>query len=87
MRMHSRILFTTAGKHAHTHTHTHIRMPLWFEGFIGASQSHQTGREEGAATHFQERRHLLAANSVSPGPWDDPDYAVLSFTWFTSTKV
>ena len=62
-----------------SHTHTHIRMPLWFEGFIGASQSHQAGREEGAATLFQERRHLLAASSVSPtrGTTQSTRYSVL----------
>jgi hypothetical protein len=56
MRKHSRILFTTTGKRdqTHTHTHTHTHMPLWFEGFIGASQSHQEGREEGQPHTFKK---------------------------------
>ena len=54
-------------------------MRLWFDGFIGASQSHQAGREEGEATLFQERRHLLAASSVSParGTTQTMRYSVL----------
>ena len=65
MRKVSRLLCTTTGRGkrarapTHTHTHTNRCGDDWFEGFIGDSQSHQAGREEGAATHFQERRHLL----------------------------
>ena len=67
MRKCSRLLCTTAGKHAraHTHTHTHTHTNCgddWFGGFIGASQSHQAGQEKGAGPHFQERRHLLQLN-------------------------
>jgi hypothetical protein len=72
----------------HTHTHTNRCGDDWFEGFIGDSQSHQAGREEGAATHFQERRHLLQLNlGCFPRTLEDMDYVVLSFTCFTSTKV
>ncbi len=52
----------------------------------GDSQSHQSGREEGAATHFQERRHQLNLDYF-PRTLEDTDYVVLSFTCFTSTKV
>ena len=81
---------TRARAHTHTHTHTHTNRcgDDWFEGFIGDSQSHQAGREEGAATHFQERRHLLQLNlGCFPRTLEDMDYVVLSFTCFTSTKV
>jgi hypothetical protein len=77
-----------ARAHTHTHTHTNRCGDDWLEVFIGDSQSHQAGREEGAATHFQERRHLLQLNLGSfPRKLKDTDYVVLTFTCFTSTKV
>ena len=87
----SRLLCTTAGreKRARTHTNTHTNRcgDDWFEGFIGDSQSHQAGREEGAM-HFQERRHLLQLNlGCFPRTLEDTDYVVLSCSCFTSTKV
>jgi hypothetical protein len=92
MQKRSRLLCTTAGREkrarARTHTHTNRCVDDWFQGFIGDSQSHQAGREEGAATHFQERRHLLQLNLGSfPRTLKDTDYVVLTFTCFTSTKV
>ena len=81
---------TRARAHTHTHTHTHTNRcgDDWFGGFIGDSQSHQAGREEGAATHFQERRHLLQLNlGYFHRTLEDMDYVVLIFTCFTSTKV
>ena len=90
----SRILCTTSGKHVRVHTYTNKHTQTnhyghdWFHGFIGASQSHEAGREEGAATHFQERRHLLQLNhDWFPRRWEDTDYVILSFTCFTSTKA
>ena len=78
---------TCARAHTHTPTPTAVAM-TGFEVFIGDSQSHQAGREEGAATHFQERRHLLQLNLGSfPRTLKDTDYVVLTFTCFTSTKV
>ena len=87
----SRLLCTTAGREkrarAHTNTHTNRCGDDWFEGFIGDSQSHQAGREEGAM-HFQERRHLLQLNlGCFPRTLEDTDYVVLSCSYFTSTKV
>jgi hypothetical protein len=77
-----------ARAHTHTPTHTNRCGDDWFEVFIGDSQSHQTGREEGASTHFQERRHLLQLNlDYFPRTLEETDYVVLTFTYFTSTKV
>ena len=65
----------------HTHTHTNHCGDDWFEVFMGDSQSHQAGREEGA-------RHLLQLNlGCFPRTLEDTDYVVLTFTCFTSTKV
>jgi hypothetical protein len=90
MQKRSRLLCTTAGREkrarARAHTHTNRCVDDLFQGFIGDSQSHQAGREEGAATHFQERRHQLNLGCF-PRTLEDTDYVVLSFTCFTSTKV
>jgi hypothetical protein len=89
MRKCSRFLCTTTEREKVTYTHTHTNNKHcdddWFDGFIGDSQSDQTGREEVEA---QERRHLLQLNlNCFPRTLENTDYVVHSFTWFISKKV
>ena len=63
---------------SHTHTHTHATVVWGFHRSLSIPSS-RTGRRGSYALLFQERRHLLAASSVSParGTTQSTRYSVL----------